>query len=362
MVGKPFIIWDDKHGSHGFSVHDCSDCLIEDVQYHGRGANAGLFITACSGTITMRRFTIGVVPGSGALLSCSGGGQEIDCRGGLVYEDCWFDKVDDDGADVLTGYDRVLGRPGPRTLTVQGQRDYRPGDHVAIVDWKTRADRHRATVVGAVPAAGRTTTLILDQDVTIVRAGPGQDGGEQHADGIDRVTDYDLACAAVTFRRCRIQALRARGLNLKAQRCLIEDCQFYDCEMPAISAGPELWWGEGPAVNHLTIRNNRFVNCNSRCIDIAYCDGGPECVAQDNRDILIEGNTFVHWGAHGTIHQGFTPQCPIRVSNADGVVIRGNTFADATAPDGQVRVLIERSGAVTLSGNRNLPDGTVVRR
>jgi hypothetical protein len=93
-------------------------------------------------------------------------------------------------------------------------------------------------------------------------------------DGVDRVVDYNLACSSVTFRRCRMQALRARPLNLKAQHCLIEGCTFYDCEMPAISGGPEFWWGEGPALHNLTIRSNTFVNCNTRCIDIRAFDAG----------------------------------------------------------------------------------------
>nr|MDQ2733251.1 right-handed parallel beta-helix repeat-containing protein [Armatimonadota bacterium] len=175
-------------------------------------------------------------------------------------------------------------------------------------------------------------------------------------------TDYNLACSSVTFRKCRIQALRARGLNLKAQNCLIEDCLFYDCPMPAVSGGPEMWWGEGPALHKFTVRNNRFINCNTRCIDIAYFDGGSQCIARENRDILIEGNTFIHWGAHDTIHRGFIPQCPIRISNADGVTIRNNTFADPVMPDKPVRVLIENSNHVFLEGNHNLPDGAVLRR
>ena len=178
----------------------------------------------------------------------------------------------------------------------------------------------------------------------------------------DRVTDYNLACASATFRKCRIQALRARGLNLKAQNCLIENCTFYDCEMPAVSGGPEFYWGEGPAIHKFTVRNNRFVNCNTRCIDIAYFDAGTQCVAKENREILIEGNTFTHWGTHPTIHTGFTPQCPIRISNADGVVIRNNTFEDAGAPERPVRVLIEKSDYVTLDINQNLPESTLLRR
>jgi hypothetical protein len=137
--------------------------------------------------------------------------------------------------------------------------------------------------------------------------GSGKDWKSAKDDGIDRVVDYSLACSSVTFRHCRIQALRARGLNLKSQNCLIEGCAFYDCEMPAVSGGPEFWWGEAPAIHNFTVRNNTFVNCNTRCIDIGAWDVGDPCAMRENRNILIEGNTFEHYGAHATIHRGFVP-------------------------------------------------------
>jgi hypothetical protein len=163
MAKKPFIIWDDKHGSHGVCIEKCADCLIEDVTYYGRGVNAGLFIMNCPGTITMRRFNILTPPGSGALLSCSGGGQMIDCRGALVWEDCWFDKVDDDGADVFTGYNRILKQIDARTLLVEGRRGYATNDQVAILDWPTRVDRHQAVVVSSARQDDGNTKLVVDR-------------------------------------------------------------------------------------------------------------------------------------------------------------------------------------------------------
>jgi Pectate lyase superfamily protein/Right handed beta helix region len=364
MVKKPFIIWDDKHSSHGVTIEECSDCLIEDVTYCGRGVNAGLYILGCPGLVTMRRFNILTPPGSGALLSCSGGGQMVDCRGSLVWEDCWFDKVDDDGADVFTGYNRVLKQMDPRTLLAEGRRGYATNDLVAILDWPTRVDRHQARIVSCARQEDGNTRLALDRDVTIVRVGPGsgKDWKKAMDDGVDRVVDYNLACSSVTFRNCRLQALRARALNLKAQNCLIEGCTFYDCEMPAIAGGPEFWWGEGPALHEFTVRSNTFVNCNTRCIDIGAWDAGKPCAMRENRNILIEGNTFKHWGTHPTIHRGFVPQCPIAVAYSDGVVIRNNTFEDSSVVTNTVKILIQKSERVTSDGNRNLSESAIERR
>ncbi len=361
MVGKPFIIWDDKHGSHGVGIDKCNDCLIEDVTYYGRGVNAGLMITSCPGTITLRRYHILPYPGSDALLSCSGGGQMVDCRGSLVFENCRFDKVDDDGADIFTGYNRILKQIDARTLIVEGHRDYQPRDKLAILDWPTRVDRHKAVLISFTRQADGKTRLVLDRDVTIVRTGRGSGGDWKKAmdDGIDRVVDYNLACASVNVRNCRMQALRARALNLKAQNCLVEGCTFYDCEMPAIAAGPEFWWGEAPALHGFTVRNNTFVNCNTRCIDIGAYDVGKQCRMRENRDIVIEGNTFKNWGRHATIHRSFLPQCPIAVAYAYGVTIRNNTFEDADDAGQKTKLFIHDCGQVTVTRNHNLPDSAI---
>ncbi len=83
---------------------------------------------------------------------------------------------------------------------------------------------------------------------------------------------------------------------------------------------------------------------------------------RENRNILIEGNTFKHWGAHPTIHRGFVPQCPIAVAYSEGVVIRNNTFEDSSVVTNTVKTLIQKSELVTLDGNRNLPESAIERK
>jgi hypothetical protein len=364
MAKKPFIIWDDKHGSHGISIDSSRNILIQDVTYYGKGTNAGLLLSNCTGVITMRKFNILTPPGSNAHLSCSGGGQMMDCRGRLVFDHCWYDKVDDDGADIFTGYSRVLSQVDARTLIVQGNRPYAINDKAALMDWPTRVDRYKASIVSITRIDGGNTKLTFDKDVKAIRmgVGSGSDWQKANADRIDRVVDYNLACSSVLFRSCRLQALRARALNLKAQNCTVEGCTFYDCSMPALSAGPEFWWGEAPAVHNLTIRNNTFINCNTRCIDIGAWDVGDQCLMRENRNILIQGNTFKHYGAHDTIHTGCIPQCAVSIDYADRVIIRNNTFGDTAVPGKVEKVVIRNSNHVTVMDNHNLLDKEVDRR
>ena len=91
-----------------------------------------------------------------------------------------------------------------------------------------------------------------------------------------------------------------------------------------------------------------------------FVQGVVDTIGPDGKscDVTIDKG----YDAHDTIHRSFTPQCPIRIGNADRVVIRSNTFSDPVTASKPVRVLIEKSGVVSLEGNVNLPDSAVVRR
>ena len=349
ILGKKLLIWDDRRGSHGIEASHDQDCLVQDVNYYGKGVNAGLLLSDCTGTMTFRRFVIGVPPGSGGLLSCSGGGQMIDIRGSLVFDHCDYQRFDDDGADILTNYARVHAQAAPRTIVVQGHANYQPGDSIGITDWKTMQERATARIVSLTRRDDGDTEMNLDRDVVVERAGRGANDGRdaQVNDGIDRVADYSLACHSVIFRDCKFQCNRARPLNLKAQNCLIEGCDFFDCAWSAIEAGPEMWWGEAPAVHNMTIRNNRFFRNNGPDIDVGvFYDGEDTCTALDNTNIVIEGNHFDQYGSHGAI----------RVRNSRNVAIGGNTFGKLRVPlkAGTQVINVSHSAGVTVTTNKDL--------
>jgi len=364
LTGKKFIIWDDRHRSHAIAGGNDEDCQFEDVTYYGKGAGAMFFISAARGTMIFRRCIATVPPDSEGLLSCSGGGLFPNNRGSLIFDSCVFEKIDDNAADIMTSYVRVLAQTDARTLQLQSNPGFEPGDILAIMDWSRKSERSVAKIVAVVNKPDRTCIATLDRDVEIRRSGAGNSkaGGDARGDGIDRVVDYNLACQSAIFRNCRMQSLRSRALNIKAQNCMIEGCTFFDCEMPAIAAGPELSWSEGPAVRNLTIRNNHFKHCNVNNIDIDCFDADKDCPALDNRNILIEGNHFEDYGEHATLHQ--TPGCAIHIKNADGVIIRNNIFAaqGAGAAKDAGKLIIERSKNVSVGKNEGLLEGAIQRK
>jgi hypothetical protein len=371
-----FIFWTDHLGGHGINASSSGDCLIEDITYYGRGANAGLILWNCDGTMTIRRFNIDVPPGSGGLLSCSGGGMEIDIRGKLVFDHCDFEKIDDDGADITTHYTSIAAQPDPNTITVASDENFKIGDRLAHIDWVTKVEQPGFKIVQIqhVPDSHQVT-LTLDKPMTVLR--PGRDPRSISFEealklGHDRVVDYDNVTTSTEFHFCKFQCLRARPLNLKAQNCLVDSCMFCNCEGQAISAGPEAAWLEAPYVHNLTIRNCLFSNNASTCIDIDCYQGMKECVSYDNQNILIEGNVFRRSGdffetprqdpSNWRTIENFGALA-IHMHHCANVLIRNNDFGDRapTAPGYNPMVLVAHCGNVTLENNRNLPGREVKR-
>ena len=122
----------------------------------------------------------------------------------------------------------------------------------------------------------------------------------------------------------------------------------------ALIVGPEFSWGEGPAVQGVKIINITFSNISGPAIylaDIENSNRSPSYeemeitssvppatnTREDNRNILIEGNTFTNLGTYRQGIMGIRGLA-ISVQNATDVSILNNHFYSApphqrNAPD-----------------------------
>jgi len=95
--------------------------------------------------------------------------------------------------------------------------------------------------------------------------------------------------------------------------------------MPAILAGPEFFWGEGPQLRGLVIRRNVFRNIDAPNISVATFNSPADV---SNRDVTIEDNTFENYGRTPVIYLRNDPYgVAIQVHNTDGLIIRNNHIA-----------------------------------
>jgi hypothetical protein len=356
-TGKKFGFWTGGRG-HCFEVAGLQDALFENLHYCG-GASAGLYMSGLSGTVTFRHFDIGPPSGSNRLLAECGGAQISKMRGILVFDNCHFSHIDDDGLDLLGNWTRVVDQSDPRTLHLQTDAGVQVGDHVELWDWALKASSGNAVVEQVSTHPDRSVTVALDRDLKAQRMGEGKGppfGRDAQSDGIDRVIDLDTLGQQTIIRNCSFQVFRAKCLNLKVNNCLVENCTFDDSFQPAISAAPEWYFEEGPTVRHLIIRNNSFTTCNHSNIEIGPGISPPPQSSRDTLDVLIEGNHFADYGALPSVFPFYPIGDAIRVQNAKDVTIRNNDFGQpaVSAPQGTPKLIVENSDHVVIEQNANL--------
>ena len=362
-AGKRFLIWDNMYKGWGVACKGSRDILVEDVSYYGGGADAGWQMWSCPGDVTLRRFRVGVPPGSDRLFACAGGSQEFQNRGTLTLEHCDFSRIDDDGVNMGTTYAKVLQQIDSRTIVVAGGGiPFQPGDTITLWDWFKKSVRQEARLEAFTREDGGAVRLTLDADVTVEHpaGSPGLPqrgkwdgrGRFEEFDGIDRIAD-EQAAGKLIVRHCRFQTMRARNILVKGAAAVIEDNTFYNTHMTAILAGPEFYWGEAPAVRNLVIRNNRFTNIDGASINLG-CHHSEE--SRDNKNILIEGNVFEHYGARGGIGIVGKQGTAVLIRNADRVTVQNNSFGSpaATAPQDAKPLVIEASRHTTVKDNEGL--------
>ena len=364
-ANRRWLLWNNVYKSWGVMMIKSQDCLAEDIQYYGGGANGGIGARMCSGTLTFRRFNVGVPPGSDRLIAAAGGGQQAMNRGTMIMDSCDISRVDDDACSMGSAFEKILRQVDPHTIVVEDTRGvpFQAGDAVTLWDWLLKKQRSEAKIVQCKPEGKGAVRLTLDASIQVLHpvGGPGLPlksawngrGRFEEFDGVDRVADVQTA-GKMIIRNCRFQVMRARCILVKGDDSLIENNTFYNTHMTAILAGPEFYWGEGPAVRNLTIRNNRFINIDGSSINLG-CHQSDH--SYDNMNIVIEGNTFENYGAKGGSGISGRQGTAVLVRNADGVTIRNNTFAtpSVTAPANSKPLLIEASRNFLVKDNKGIP-------
>ena len=142
---------------------------------------------------------------------------------------------------------------------------------------------------------------------------------------------------------CTLGNCRSRGILVKADNGLIENCTISGCGMSAISIGPEYWWREADYSRNVTVRNNKLLNnvLNGSDAGVIYVHGDG---AIGNGNIKIIGNDF---------EQNYG-QIAVHVEDTDGVLISSNHFmvSSLRLPD-KVRTTLDFRSTknITLRGN-----------
>lgn len=315
----------ETYGSNGFTFFHSADIEFRDVNIYcvpGMGIRA----TDCE-NITFMRLKVMLRPGSGRWMSTTADASHLaECRGTILMEDCLFEGHGDDAGNIRAGhYYTVLGRTGERSMSMVefGSRKSRGipmglkvGDTLELGQGEDPLIPYTTAVVASIERdeVNEIANVIFTEDL------PEQAG---------RGTLIGNASSApeLIIRGCTMRNHRSRGFLIKTRNVLVEDNLFENVSGSAllIRCDNNYWW-EAISSRNVTVRNNRFVNCNFGAVRrqavitiTAQTKSWYMAGAGVHKGIKITGNTFER-----------ADESAIHAEAAEDLVITDNVFIDPT--------------------------------
>jgi parallel beta-helix repeat protein len=169
----------------------------------------------------------------------------------------------------------------------------------------------------------------------------------------DHLISLDTTGSGMTIRNSEFGYSRARGILVRGQNVIIENCTFENTLAPAIKIQPELSWCEGGFSSNVTIRNNTIKDCGIGASMIGGSTNFGTIVVGiepttnitsglmncwELKDIVIEDNVIENTNAYG-----------ISATNGDGITIRNNEIINCLMT-GEGVIAQDRVGVTASSG------------
>ncbi len=319
-VGNILVFGAANRNFPGFTISDSIDTSLTDISiYHCGGMGV---IAQRSHNVTLDRVQVTPAPSSGRIVSITADATHfVNCTGRIVMTHCLFENQKDDATNIHGIYAQISRQLAPdeievrlvhpqqlgfdfifpkeRLELVHGPSMMTYGD--AIVKSVTRVNKEftRVTFLKPLPKELKTGDVVAS-------AQPGPE---------------------VLIANCTFRGNRARGLLLGSRgKTIIEDNVFHIPGAAILFEGDARFWFEQAGVRDVTIRRNRFDNCNygvwgKATIEVAAgIEPSQRAVSRYNRNITIEDNLFRIFDG-GRIVMAYS---------VDGITIRKNRIERTT--------------------------------
>ena len=331
-VGTLLVLRHQVYGNNAINFNRCADVQVSDVTVY---TTPGMGLVAVHSTdVSLNRFNVLLRPGSKRLMSATADATHFGgCKGTVTLEDCVFEGMGDDGANIKSGLYLIV-RKRLDDRTVLGQHNLK------MVDMPDAGDVMEMSHTDAlIPfASGKLRAATME---------PGE--GNFHRVVFEEPLPADLLEGDVLgnasrtpkllMRHCTVRANRARGVLCQTRNAIIEDCTFQNCTSAGVLVLTEVvHFHESIGTSNVIVRNNRFENCNRGA---ASAEAPLAALAWlknfayppkpgVHKDIIFENNQIK--GAEG---------CGIFAVAVDGITIRNNQieFLNKTGQNTAIRVL-----------------------
>lgn len=365
VVGQTAVIF-LRGGRPAVNTNRSSDGVYENIHVVN-GGDLAFGLRYCDG-MTFRNCRIGSLdPAAHPISTGADGIHSKHARRGPLIEKCDFSGMSDDDVNLSTTFQNVASADGVTALLVGDNRDYRPGDRVAMFDPETSSSTRHLKVVTAESAKWRGFDAVKVTFDSPLNPGETLDSLKLekpysllfgHKGKLPAlVYNLETVHSGTVIRNNRFGNNRARGLLLRTPDTVIENNLFYNLRGPAILMASEGMWMECGRIENVTIRNNRFEEISRSPIlfsTISY-RSRREPGERWNRNLTVTGNTFTLCGAPAIEGGDTFGLCGnlILLENVSGANVSGNVFGARSplAPKCEA-VMVNNSEAVTVSNNK----------
>jgi hypothetical protein len=325
-VGKLLVLRHQVYGPCPFGFHRCADVKVNDVTVY---CAPGMGLVGIASTnVSLKRFNVLIRPGSGRLMSTTADATHFGgCKGTVSLEDCIFEGMGDDGANIKSGLYLIV-RKRLDAHTVLGQHNLKIADlpdagdimEMAHVDTLLAFASGKVRLAKMVPGEGNMHRVEFEEPLPAeLRVGD--------------VLGNASRVAKLRMLRCTVRANRARGVLCQTRDAIIEDCTFQNCTSAGVLVLTEVvYFFESIGTRNVTVRNNRFENCNmgAASAEAALCalaylmNFAYPSKPGVHRDVVFEDNQIMG-----------TSESAIFAVGVDGLKIRGNTIEKACLRPGR---------------------------
>lgn len=345
-VGLLVVLRHQVYGCQTFTFNRCADVQVHDCTVYTT-PGMGLVASICE-NVTLRHFNVLKRPGSRRPMSATADGAHFGgCKGTVSLEDCVFEGMGDDGANIKSGlYLIVRKRIDEHTVIAQ--------HNLKMVDVPDSGD---------VLEASHVDNLLPYASFHVARAELEPGGDKFHRVTFEEPLPAGLRegdvlgnasrAPVLRMRRCTVRANRARGVLCQTRDAVIEDCIFKDCTSSAVMVLTEVvHFFESIGTRNVVVRRNTVENCNygaaaaegSLCAVAYLKDFGYPPLPGVHKDVVFEDNRI-----SGTDESG------IFAAGVDGLILRNNVIEEAcrlgARPFGGYPIRLLNCLHVRLEGN-----------
>lgn len=320
IPGNILAMIDTRRDCPAITIASSEGITLDHVTIYHAGAMG--VIAQQSRNLSLEGVQIILRPGTERVISTTADATHfVNCAGEINISGCFFENQLDDPVNIHGIYARIESIINFNSIVICLQHIQQLGidlaaigERVEFVNAETLLTYHEGVVSGVERLNKERSRITLENPLPpSVRVG----------DCIGNLT----WTPNVTIRGTTSRRNRARGFLISTPgRVLIEDNVFHTPGAALLIAGDANHWFESGAVRDVTIRRNRFENCNYGVWGRATVDIHPEIEQEHrrpdcyHRNITIEANTFVIFDRR-----------ILRAESVDGLRITDNTIERSDA-------------------------------